>query len=69
MLRLDEGQTLRWYLLELSPGEAPFIPGLLIADTDFYDVWSMIQAALRGVIKADGTLTGCSLPLGGIQRT
>ena len=45
VLRLDEEQAARRYLLELSPKESPFTPGSLFADTKFRDVNSMIQAA------------------------
>ena len=45
ILRLNENRALRRYLLELSPTEAPFIPGSLLADTKFDTVNDLIAAA------------------------
>ena len=45
ILRLDEQRALRRYLLELSPTEAPFIPGSLLAVPEFDNINDMIAAA------------------------
>ena len=45
VLRLDKERSVRRYLLELSPREAPFIAGSLLSDTRFETVDDMIEAA------------------------
>ena len=45
ILRLDEQRALRRYLLELSPMEAPFIPGSLLDVPIFDNINDMIAAA------------------------
>ena len=45
ILRLEKNRLVRRYLLELSPGEAPFIPGSLLDDTDFKTAAEAIEAA------------------------
>ena len=45
ILRMNENRTVRRFLLELSPHEAPFIPGSLLDDMDFENVEDMIAAA------------------------
>ena len=45
ILRMDKNRAVRRYLLELSPSEAPFIPGTLLHDTPFRTVDEMITAA------------------------
>ena len=45
ILRMDENRAVRRFLLELSPKEAPFIPGSLLDDTEFTDVEEIIRAA------------------------
>ena len=45
ILRVDESRAVRRFLLELSPSEAPFIPGSLLADTKFRSVQVMTDVA------------------------
>ena len=45
ILRMDENRAVRQFLLELSPREAPFIPGSLLDDTEYNNVEDMIMAA------------------------
>ena len=45
ILRINENRAVRRYLLELSPNEALFIPGSLLADTRFSTVDEMINVA------------------------
>ena len=47
VLRLDDDRAVRRYLLELSPQESPFIPGSLLADTEFDNVVDMAQVAIN----------------------
>lgn len=47
VLRLDDDRAVRRYLLELSPGESPFIPGSLLADSEFDNVVDMAQVAMN----------------------
>ena len=47
VLRLDDDLAVRRYLLELSPQESPFIPGSLLADTEFDNVVDMAQVAIN----------------------
>ena len=45
ILRMEQHRTLRRFLLELSPGEAPFADGSLLADTTFRSQDEMVEAA------------------------
>ena len=45
ILRMDHHRALRRFLLELSPREAPYIPGSLLADTSFQNVDEMVEVA------------------------
>ena len=45
ILRMDENHPVKKFLLELSPTEAPFVEGTLLADTRFRTVDEMLSAA------------------------
>ena len=45
ILRMDDSRAVRRYLLELSPREAPYVPGSLLDDTRYDSVGEMIEAA------------------------
>ena len=45
ILRMDKDRTLKRFLLELSPGKAPFSEGSLLGETSFQTIAEMIEAA------------------------
>ena len=45
VLRMEENRAVRRFLLELSPNDAPFIPGSLLDDIELANVQDIIQAA------------------------
>ena len=54
ILRMEPDRMIRRYLLELNPSAAPFIPGCLLADTDFETVAEMTVAAQDRAMWAEG---------------
>ena len=45
ILRMDPERMVRRFVLELNPPTAPFVPGSLLADTEYQSVREMIEAA------------------------
>ena len=54
ILRMQPHRMGRRYLRERNPNVAPFIPGCLLADTEFETVAEMVVAAQDRVKRADG---------------
>ena len=47
VLRMDDNRTVKRYLLELSPDQAPFVAGSLLNDTDYRTKAEIIQHAVK----------------------
>ena len=45
ILRMDSNRSLKRFLIELNPSEAPFRAGSLLSESNFQDIDSAIEAA------------------------
>ena len=74
ILRMDQDRTLKRFLLEFSPEEAPFAKGSLLGETSFQTVAEMLEAVAdreywRGLKLNEQTDAGESLNSLGIAAS